>query len=57
MDRTWMYRARRTDAYFHGEHNKFIQAGKNHERNKKTHGYLAPANLARVRECSTTQLQ
>ena len=42
MDMTWMYRARRTDAYFHGEHNKFIQAGKNHERNKKTRWISCP---------------
>jgi hypothetical protein len=26
----------RTDAYFHGELDKFIQAAKNHVRNKKT---------------------
>ena len=28
MDRTWMYKARRTDAYFRGEVDKFIQAVK-----------------------------
>ncbi|RLN12218.1 hypothetical protein C2845_PM09G13660 [Panicum miliaceum] len=37
MDRTWMYKARRNDAYFCGELDKFIQAVENHARNEKTH--------------------
>jgi hypothetical protein len=36
MDRIWMYKAKRMDAYFLGEHNKFIQGVKNHTRNEKT---------------------
>jgi len=36
MDRTWMYKARRTDAYFCGEVDKFIQAAENHARIEKT---------------------
>jgi hypothetical protein len=36
MDRLWIYKARRTDAYFCGELNKFIQTAENHVRNKKT---------------------
>jgi hypothetical protein len=32
-----MYKASRTDVYFHGELDKFIQAAENHARNKKTH--------------------
>ena len=31
-----MYKARRTDAYFRGEVNKFIQAAENHARIEKT---------------------
>ena len=31
-----MYKARRMDAYFHGELDKFIQAAENHARIKKT---------------------
>jgi hypothetical protein len=31
-----MYKARRTNAYFRGELDKFIQAAENHVRNKKT---------------------
>ena len=31
-----MYTAKRTDAYFHGELNKFIQVAENHARNEKT---------------------
>jgi hypothetical protein len=30
-----MYKAQRTDAYFRGEVNKFMQAAENHVRNKK----------------------
>ena len=36
MDRTWMYKARRTDAYFRGQLDKFIQAAENHARIEKT---------------------
>jgi hypothetical protein len=36
MDRTWMYNAKRMDAYFRGELNKFIQVAENHARNEKT---------------------
>ena len=33
---TWMYNSRRTNAYFCGEFNDFIQVAKNHTRNEKT---------------------
>ena len=35
-DRTRMYKARRTDAYFRGQLDKFIQVAKNHARIEKT---------------------
>ena len=37
MDRTWMYTARRTDAYFREQLNKFIQAAETHARIEKAH--------------------
>jgi len=36
MDMTWMYNARRTDAYFREELNKFIQVAEKHAKNEKT---------------------
>ena len=45
MDRTWMYKARRTDVYFCGEVNKFIQATENHARIEKTEDTLPMQNL------------
>jgi hypothetical protein len=36
MDRIWMYKLCRTDAYFRGELDKFIQAAENYTRNEKT---------------------
>jgi hypothetical protein len=36
MVRIWMYKARRTNAYFRGELDKFIQAAENYTRNEKT---------------------
>jgi hypothetical protein len=36
MDKIWMYKAQRKDAYFCGELNKFIQAAENHTKNEKT---------------------
>ena len=46
-----MYKARRTDAYFRGELDKFIQAAKNHARIEKTqliHYPCRPCNNMRV---------
>ena len=40
-----MYTARRTDAYFRGEVNKFIQATENHARIEKTEDTLPMQNL------------
>ena len=44
MDMTWMYHAKRTDAYFRGELNKFIQVAENHARNEKTQLMHCPCN-------------
>ena len=40
-----MYKARRTDAYFHGELDKFFQAAKNHARIEKTQLIHCPCKL------------
>ena len=39
-----MYHAKRTDANFHGELNKFIQVAENHTRNEKTQLMHYPCN-------------
>ena len=39
-----MYHAKRTDAYFCGELNKFIQVSENHARNEKTQLMHCPCN-------------
>ena len=39
-----MYHAKRTDTYFHGELNKFIQVAENHARNEKTQQVHCPCN-------------
>ena len=39
-----MQNAKRTDAYFCGEHNKFIQVAENHARNEKTQLMHCPCN-------------
>ena len=36
IDRTWMYKAQKTEACLLGELKKFIQAVENHARNEKT---------------------
>ena len=38
----WIYKARRTEAYFLKELNKFIQAVKNHTKNEKTQSIPCP---------------
>ena len=51
MDRTWMYKAQRTDAYFRGQLDKFIQVAKNHARIEKTpliHCPCRPCKIMRV---------
>ncbi|RLN40825.1 hypothetical protein C2845_PM01G45080 [Panicum miliaceum] len=47
MDRTWMYNAKRTDAYFRRELNKFIQVTENHARNEKTRFMHCPCNACK----------
>jgi hypothetical protein len=39
-----MYNAKRTDAYFPGELNKFIQVAENHARNEKIRLMHCPCN-------------
>jgi hypothetical protein len=52
-----MYKARKTDAYFRGELNKFIQAAENHARNEKTQRIPCPCktckNMRVFREITT----
>ena len=47
MDRTWMYKARRTDAYFRGEVDKFIQAVKTYARIEKTQMIHCPCRTCK----------
>jgi hypothetical protein len=46
-DRIWMYKARRMDAYFRGELNKFIEAAENHARNEKTQRIPCPCKICK----------
>ena len=57
MDKTCMYKARRTEIYFLGEPNKFTQAMRNHTRNEKTQRIPCPCktcNNMRVLNNTTT---
>ena len=47
MDRTWMYNAKRTDAYFCRELNKSVQLAENHARNEKTQLMHCPSNASK----------
>jgi hypothetical protein len=47
MDRIWMYNAKRTDAYFCGDLNKFIQVAETHARNEKTQFMPCPCNACK----------
>jgi len=52
-----MYKARRTDAYFRGEVNKFIQAAENHARIEKTQVIHCPCrNFKNLRVFSDTTI-
>jgi hypothetical protein len=42
-----MYNAKRMNAYFHGQLNKFIQIAENHTRNKKTQLMHCPCNACK----------
>jgi hypothetical protein len=42
-----MYNAKKTDAYFRGELNKFIQVAKNHARNENTRLMHCPCNACK----------
>ena len=43
-----MYKARRTDAYFRGEVDKFIQAVENHARIEKTQIHIAHTEPTKI---------
>ena len=47
MDRTWIYNAKGTNAYFRGELNKFIQVVENHARNEKTQLMDCPCTVCK----------
>jgi hypothetical protein len=47
MDRIWIYKARRTDVYFHGELDKFIQAAENYARNERTQRIPCPCKICK----------
>ena len=47
MGRTWIYKANRTEPYFHGELNKFIKVAQNHARNEKTQWVYCPCKACK----------